>query len=187
MARRSTEVTAAMDIFSTSGARLVVEGTVGRVQPKTEVHKPSQFFKVPVRWGKCKRLSWVDPEFLRAADGRGVDEWVSRPKISADTVWVPEATSEETEYNFGSSLRALRKARGFTQMELVSALGNTLSQTAVSNWERSRYGPSGPFVVRLAQALRVPPYAFYLPWGCARLKEEVLRLASIASVNCGGE
>jgi transcriptional regulator with XRE-family HTH domain len=54
----------------------------------------------------------------------------------------------------GARLRALRKARGMTQVELAKVLGT--QQTAISQVEIGNRGLTIQQVVKLARALRVP-------------------------------
>jgi transcriptional regulator with XRE-family HTH domain len=55
--------------------------------------------------------------------------------------------------DFGTRLAALRKARGFTQVQLAEAIGTT--QRAISYYETEAGYPPMPAVAALAQALGV--------------------------------
>lgn len=54
---------------------------------------------------------------------------------------------------FGERLLALRKTRGFTQVELAKAISST--QRALSYYENDAEYPPAPVIVALASALRV--------------------------------
>lgn len=63
-------------------------------------------------------------------------------------------TPQETGADrFGRQLRALRKARGWTQAELAAKIGT--EQSIVCNYERGAHYPPIPTLMKLAQALEV--------------------------------
>jgi transcriptional regulator with XRE-family HTH domain len=57
------------------------------------------------------------------------------------------------ETSFGERLQSIRKARGFTQVQLAEAAGTT--QRAISYYETEAGFPPAPAVIDLAKALRV--------------------------------
>lgn len=61
--------------------------------------------------------------------------------------------SENSEENFGARLRRLRKAKGFTQVELAEAIGS--SQRMITYYETADGLPAAPVVLKLAKVLGV--------------------------------
>lgn len=61
----------------------------------------------------------------------------------------------------GGNLRALRKARGWTQADLAEAIG-LRDFMAVSRWERGEHRPSEANIVALAEALNVTVADLYM-------------------------
>lgn len=59
----------------------------------------------------------------------------------------------------GERLRALRKARGFSQTQLGQRIGAHV--TSISDWERGANAPSGRHVASLARELDVAAEHFY--------------------------
>jgi transcriptional regulator with XRE-family HTH domain len=55
--------------------------------------------------------------------------------------------------HFGRHLKALRKGRGWTQLELADRLG--IERSIIGNYERGVHYPPVPTLVKLAQALEV--------------------------------
>jgi hypothetical protein len=173
-----------MDIVTAAGAVRVKAGARGMAKTGIDPSRSDQFNHVPVDWGG-RRLLWVKPSEVRAADGGSVDEWVVRRSEEHPVVWVPEC-DEDVDYHFGFNLRSIRRSRGMSQHKLVDKMGGEWSQTSISNWERNKSGPGGDFVVAAARALRVPAYAFYLPLSCDQLKSEIKRFDTLSRVICGG-
>lgn len=66
----------------------------------------------------------------------------------------PRSKAEkDKDHALGKRVAALRKERGYTQVELADQLGTT--QAIVSDYERGKLRPHPEMVVRLAKALRV--------------------------------
>ena len=66
----------------------------------------------------------------------------------------PRSKAEkEKDLVLGKRIAALRKERGYTQVELADQLGTT--QAIVSDYERGKLRPHPDMIVRLAKALRV--------------------------------
>ena len=55
----------------------------------------------------------------------------------------------------GDKIRALREARGMSQLELAEALG--LRQSAIALWETGKNEPTAFNIRRLADLFGVPP------------------------------
>lgn len=66
---------------------------------------------------------------------------------------------------FGSTIRAARKAKHLSQVEVAELLGT--SQTNLSGWERDEYRPGPSHLLKLAEILDIDP-------------AELLRLAAAA-------
>ena len=64
---------------------------------------------------------------------------------------MPRKKYQET--SFGERLQTIRKARGFTQVQLATAAGTT--QRAISYYETEAGFPPAPAVIDLAKALNV--------------------------------
>ena len=71
------------------------------------------------------------------------------PGTIADVM--PRKKYQET--SFGERLQTIRKARGFTQVQLAKAAGTT--QRAISYYETEAGFPPAPAVIDLAKALKV--------------------------------
>jgi len=66
----------------------------------------------------------------------------------------PRSKAEkDKDLALGKRVAALRKERGYTQVELADQLGTT--QAIVSDYERGKLRPHPEMIVRLAKALRV--------------------------------
>lgn len=61
--------------------------------------------------------------------------------------------------NFSPVLKELRKQRGLTQEDLAMRTGRSVD--AVSQWERGLNWPTFETLIRLADALDVPPRTFF--------------------------
>lgn len=72
---------------------------------------------------------------------------------SAPTISVEMPRHRRKGSDFGERLIALRKSRGFTQVDLAKAIGST--QRALSYYENEADFPPAPVVTALARALRV--------------------------------
>ncbi len=59
----------------------------------------------------------------------------------------------------GKEIRKARKAKKLTQEELADLVG--VSRSAVYDWERGKYSPTGERAVRLAKTLGLSPTAFF--------------------------
>lgn len=73
-------------------------------------------------------------------------------RITAETVVMPKKKSEAPQ-SFGARLAALRKAAGFTQMELAEELGT--SQRMIAYYESPQALPPSALLPRMAQALGI--------------------------------
>lgn len=60
---------------------------------------------------------------------------------------------KDKDLALGRRIAAVRKERGYTQVELADQLGTT--QAIVSDYERGKLRPHPEMIVRLAKALRV--------------------------------
>ena len=56
--------------------------------------------------------------------------------------------------NFGENLRALRKARGYSQQKFANVIDST--QSAVTTWERNERMPSLSTIQHIADTFKVP-------------------------------
>jgi transcriptional regulator with XRE-family HTH domain len=80
-------------------------------------------------------------------------ETVSRPRDSTLTIACEMPRRKKEDSSFGPRLTAIRKARGFTQVEIAKAIGST--QRSISYYENDDGVPPASAVIALAKALRV--------------------------------
>ena len=73
----------------------------------------------------------------------------------AEVLIMARQNQTKKDETFGARLRRLRKARGFTQIELAAA--TETSQRMITHYERHDGEPGGPVVLRLAEALGTSP------------------------------
>jgi hypothetical protein len=168
-------VTAKCVLVSEGGLRIASPGETGTALRN---HKPSRkenIGKVPVRWDGRKKVYWHMLASLRFDKCElHPTAYVSGPEHNIDTAMALGAPliPKPVDYSFGANLRLFRVRRGFSQQKLVDRMreltGRKISQTAVSFWERHKAAPRGEYLDILSEALRVPPFMFFLNFNDGR-------------------
>jgi hypothetical protein len=154
---------AAAPVRTRGGLLLANAGEKGRAVVGATPSSSTNWGRVLVLWRDQAHAYWCRQADLTAPDGL-LDSCVARKPERASAIKLPSAGAYR--YHFGENLRMIRQARRVSQMELgarMAAQGFSVRQSTVSHWERSRACPSGEFVDSAARALRVAPYAFFLP------------------------
>jgi hypothetical protein len=185
-----SRVIALEDVTTERGMLVAKKGTKGVALLK---HKatPSTFYKVPVRWGRRRKVYWCPLKCLHFENPEQDPEaYVALPPNQVLNYPPLPAPPDIHDYHFGRNLRQFRRDQKLSQTKLAERLtfsNRPASQTTVSYWERQREAPRGKYIHALARALNIPAFLFFVNFSdCVWLTEAERYMRQLKESLCGG-
>lgn len=180
----------ALDDVTTDRGMLVAKKDTEGVALHKHKATPSTYYKVPVRWGRRRKVYWCSPSLLH---------FVNPPMDPAAYVALPPnqilnfpplpAPPDIHDYHFGRNLRQFRRDKQLSQSVLADQLmisNRPASQTTISYWERQREAPRGRYIHALARALNIPAFLFFVNFSdCVWLSEAERYMKQLKESLCG--
>jgi transcriptional regulator with XRE-family HTH domain len=160
-----SKVIAITDVRTANGLLVATEGTEGVALYRHRA-TPSNYFKMPVRWGRRRKVYWCNPDDLRMLDN-DLDKHSYIALLPHNLLNFPPlpAPPDIYDYHFGRNLRQFRRDKKLSQTELAERLtfdNKPTSQTTISYWERQREAPRGRYIHALSSALEIPAFLFFV-------------------------
>jgi DNA-binding XRE family transcriptional regulator len=160
-----SKVIAIKDVRTERGLLIATEGTEGVALYKHRA-TPSNYFKMPVRWGRRRKVYWCDPGDLELVDAT-MDKaaYVALPPDNLLNFPPLPSPPDIYDYHFGRNLKQFRRDKKLSQTQLAERLtfsNKPASQTTISYWERQREAPRGRYTHALSEALEIPAFLFFV-------------------------
>lgn len=184
-----SKVIALEDVTTDKGMLVAKKGTEG-VALYQHRATPSTYYKVPVRWGRRRKVYWCQPESLRFIDPpQDPAAYVALPPNQVLNFPALPAPPDIHDYHFGRNLRQFRRDKKLSQLALAERLtfsNKPASQTTISYWERQREAPRGRYLHALARALDIPAFLFFVNFSdCVWLAEAERYMTQLKDSLCG--
>lgn len=161
-------VYAVEDIITDKGFTIAKQGDKGKAIKGITPQEACNIGKVFCYFKEKKHGYWCDPSKIKFARGVDPNPYISE-KIAfdqyADTPNLP-TISECYEFNFGENLKFCRTARKLSQAALgveMERHGLKIAQSTICYREQQKGCPSGKFLLAVAKALQIPPFALFVP------------------------
>lgn len=185
-----SKVIAVADVTTKNGMLVAKKDATG-VALHNHRATPSTYYKVPVRWGRRKKVYWCELAVLRFLDPpMDPAAYVALPPNKVLNFPPLPSPPDIHDYHFGRNLRQFRRDQKLSQSKLAEQLtlsNKPASQTTVSYWERQREAPRGKYIHALARALDIPAFLFFVNFSdCKWLEEAERYMTQLKDSLCGG-
>ena len=147
-------------------------GEEGKAERNVRPADHDNYGKVFVRWRGLRHGYWVRPDDIRFAGAARPESFIAvrvahaRAEDNGGELPALPRGSFSFDYDFGSNLKLIRRARSLSQGELGAQMGKhglPLAQSTISYRESSPEAPGREFLRAAARALEVPPFVFLFP------------------------
>jgi len=184
-------VMAAKDLYTINGKlRVAPRGHQG-IALRIPTTRDDRVNKVAVRWNGRQKLYWHyahDLVFVKSE--LAPEAYIAMPTRKMLSLPPVPQKPDGYGYNFGANLRQFRRELGISQRVLalrMKKMGMRVAQTTVSYWERSLHAPNGLYIRGIAEALKKPPFLFFMNMqDCEWLRRTKVYINELIASLCEG-